>query len=106
MAQSVKHLTVSGHNLMICEFELWVELCVDSAEPALDSVSLSLSAPLLPVHLLSHSLSLSLSLSKINSKKKIFLTCSGVLFFLLIKFLLLQPNQGLCTIRYVYWLRE
>ena len=59
MAQLVKHLT-SGHDLMVHEFEPQVKLCADSVEPALDSVSPSLSAPS-PL-----ALSLSLSLSRKN----------------------------------------
>ena len=63
MVQSVKCLTLdlgSSHDLMVCEFKPHVGLCADSAEPASDSLSPSLSAPPLL------SLSLSLSLSKIN----------------------------------------
>ena len=59
---------VSGHNLMVCEFEPHVGLFADSSEPqpASDSVPPSLSAP--PPHLLTFSLSL--SLSKINKRLK------------------------------------
>ena len=59
MAQSVKRLTGSGHDLTVHEFEPCVELCADCSQPASDSVSPSPSArpPLM--------LSLSLSLSKI-----------------------------------------
>ena len=45
MAQSVKHLTLdlgSDHDLMVCEFEPHIGLCADGAEPAWDSVFLSL----------------------------------------------------------------
>ena len=45
MAQPAKHLTLgfgSGHDLTVCEFESHVGLYADSAEPAWDSVSLSL----------------------------------------------------------------
>ena len=64
MAQTVKPLTLgfgSGRDLMVLEFKLYVGLCADSAEPAWDSHSPSLSAP--------PQLTLSLSLSKINFKK-------------------------------------
>ena len=46
MAQPVKCPTLdlgSGHDLMVREFELCVRLCADSAEPAWDSLFLSLS---------------------------------------------------------------
>ena len=59
MAQSVKRLTPafgSGHDLTVCEVEPCAGLGADSVEPALDSLSLPLSAPSLHV--------LSLSLSK------------------------------------------
>ena len=45
---SVQHPTVdlvSGHDLMVRGFEPCIRLCTDSSEPALDSVSPSLSAP-------------------------------------------------------------
>ena len=45
VAQQVKCPTLglsSGHDLMVCEFELHVGLCTDSTEPAWDSVSPSL----------------------------------------------------------------
>ena len=48
MAQSVKHPTLdfgSGHDLTVGEFKPPVGLCTDSAEPAGDSLSASLSAP-------------------------------------------------------------
>ena len=48
VAQSVKRLTLgfsSGRDLTVCEFEPHIGLCADSAEPAWDSVSLTLSAP-------------------------------------------------------------
>ena len=38
----------SGHDLMICGLEPRVGLCADSAEPAWDILSLSLSLPLSP----------------------------------------------------------
>ena len=64
MAQSVKCPTLdfgSGHDLTVCEFEPCVTFCTDSAEPAWDSLSSSLSLPLsLPVF----SLSLSLKINK------------------------------------------
>ena len=61
MAQSVEHRTfgfVSGHDLMVCEFEPHVGLRADSVDPALDSLSPFLSAPPL--------LTLYASLSKIK----------------------------------------
>ena len=61
VAQSVKRLTGSGHDLTVHELEPRVRLCADSSEPGVCfgfCVS-SLSAPL-------HSLSLSLPLSKIK----------------------------------------
>ena len=61
VAQLVKPLTLGfglGHSLTVCEFEPHVRLHADSAEPAWDSLSPSLSAPPL--------LTLSVSLSKIN----------------------------------------
>ena len=66
MAQSVKHPTLdfaSSHDLMVHEFEPYVELCAVSSLSAWDSPSLSLSVFLPLPHL--HSLSLSVSL-KIN----------------------------------------
>ena len=48
MAQSAEHLTldfVSGHDLMVCEFEACIGLCADGADPAWSSLSLSLSVP-------------------------------------------------------------
>ena len=64
VAQLVKCPTLgfgSGHDVVVCEFEPYVGLHADSAEPAWDSLSLSLcSSPC--------SLSLSLSL-KINTIK-------------------------------------
>ena len=51
MAQLVKHLTLdfsSGNDLtVICEIQTHIGLCTDSVEPAWDSLSSSLSAPLL-----------------------------------------------------------
>ena len=47
-AQFVDLLTLgfgSGRDLTVCEFEPRVRLCADSAEPAWDSLSPSLSAP-------------------------------------------------------------
>ena len=61
MAQAVRHLTLdlgSGHDLIVCGFEPRIGLCADGAEPAWDSVSLSLSAPS------THSLSLPLKINK------------------------------------------
>ena len=43
MAQLVKHLT---YDLMACEFEPHIGLRADSAEPASDTLSPSLSDPL------------------------------------------------------------
>ena len=60
MAQSLKHLTLdfgSGHTLMVGEFEPFIRLCTDSAEPAWDS----LSASLLLGHAHTHTCSFSLS---------------------------------------------
>ena len=55
VAQSVKHLALdfsSSHDLTVREFEPRIRLWADGAEPAWDSLSLSLSAPL-PAHSLS-----------------------------------------------------
>ena len=49
VAQSVNCLTVdfgSGHGLAVLEFKPRSRLCADSAEPAWDSLSPSVSAPL------------------------------------------------------------
>ena len=54
----------SGHDLMVCECEPCVRLCVGNREPAWDSLSPSLSLSVPP--LLMFSLSLSLSLSSQN----------------------------------------
>ena len=46
MVQPVKRPTLgvgSGHDLTVREFESLVRLCADSAEPAWDSLSVSLS---------------------------------------------------------------
>ena len=59
VAQLVERPTLgfsSGHDLTVCEFEPCIGLCADSAEPAWDSLSPSLSASSL--------LACSLSLSK------------------------------------------
>ena len=69
MAQSVTHLTLdfsSGHDLIVrdltvCEVEPRIQLCADSAEPAWDSLSPILFAPLLCVWALSLSLSINKS---------------------------------------------
>ena len=48
MAQLITHQTLgfgSGHDLTVCEFEHHLGLCSDSAEPAWDSLSPSISAP-------------------------------------------------------------
>ena len=69
VAQSVKPLSLgfsSGQDPQFCEFEPWTGFCADSVEPVWDSVSPSLSLPLL------HSLSLSLSVSQINKLKNFF----------------------------------
>ena len=61
MAQLAKILTLdfgSGHDLMFCEIESHIRLCMDGMEPAWDSLSPSFSAPPL------FSLSLSLSQNK------------------------------------------
>ena len=66
MAQSVKHPILdcgSSHDLMVCGIEPRIGLCADSAEPAWDSLSPSLSAPL-PLML-----SLSFSVSKNKQPK-------------------------------------
>ena len=67
VAQSVKQQTDfgSGHDLAVCGFEPYIGLHTDSVEPAWDSFSPPLSAPL-PLIL---SLSLSLSVSKLTCKK-------------------------------------
>ena len=65
VAQSVKCPTLgfgSGHDLMIHEFKPHVRLCADGAEPAWDSLSLSLFAPPLLA------LSLSLKINKLFKK--------------------------------------
>ena len=49
VAQLVKRLTLgfgSGHDLVVGEFEPRVRFCVDSTEPAWNSLSLSLSLSL------------------------------------------------------------
>ena len=52
----------SGHDLIVCEFELCVRLCTDSSEPgACFGFCVSLSLCTFPTHTLSLSLSLSLS---------------------------------------------
>ena len=58
MAQLVKRLTGSGHDLMVGEFEPHIGLCAEaqSLEPASDSVSSSRSA--LPPFMLCLSVSL------------------------------------------------
>ena len=46
MAQSVKRPTLGfrlSHDLTVCEFEPHIGFCADSAKPAWDSLSLSLS---------------------------------------------------------------
>ena len=58
MAQLVKRLTLnfgSGHDLMVREFEPFVELCMEGMEPAWDSLSPQLA------HTLAISISLSIS---------------------------------------------
>ena len=65
MAQSVKGPTLdlgSSRDLMVHEFEPHIGLCIDSAEPAWDSLSPALSFPA-PSPLVLHSL-------KINKLKK------------------------------------
>ena len=52
MAQSVKRLTGSGHDLVVREFEPHIGLSAVSTEPASDLQSLSLP---LPTHALSSS---------------------------------------------------
>ena len=66
VAQSVKHPTLGfglGHDLTVCEFEPHIRLHADSAEPAWDSPSPSLSAP--PPHACTHALFLSLKINKL-----------------------------------------
>ena len=49
VVQSVERPTLdfsSGHDLAVCDFKPHVGLCADSAEPAWDSVFLSLSLTL------------------------------------------------------------
>ena len=71
VAQSVKHPTLdfgSDHDLMVCELEPHIGLCIDSVEPAEDSLS-----PPLPC-LFAHVLSLSHKMNKLKThikKKKI-----------------------------------
>ena len=55
-AQSVKRPTLdfdSGHDLMVRGFEPHVGLCTDGVEPAWDSLPLSVSVCLCPLHTLS-----------------------------------------------------
>ena len=54
----------SGHDLMVREMEPRVGLCADSMDPAWDSLSPCLSAPLPLTHMCPHAPSRSLSLSK------------------------------------------
>ena len=64
MAQLLKHLTldfVSGHDLMVCEFQPRTGLYADRVKLAWDSLPPPLSAP--------PSLACSLALSKINKVK-------------------------------------
>ena len=73
VAQSVKHPTLdfgSGHDLKIGETESRTGLCANSMEPAWDSFSPSLSAPLTleTEHL--HMFSLSLKNKLLNLKKE------------------------------------
>ena len=56
----MQHLGGSGHDLTVCEIKPRTWLYADNAEPAWDSVSLSLFLFALP--LLMHTFSLSLSL--------------------------------------------
>ena len=63
MAQEVKHPSFefgSGHDLTVHEIEPHIRVCTDSADPAWDSPSPSVSAPPLHAH----------SLSQINKLKK------------------------------------
>ena len=53
MAQSVEHPTLdfgSGHDLMAHEIKSQVGFCTDSVEPTWDSLSPSLSLPLLKIN--------------------------------------------------------
>ena len=66
VAQSVKRPTLdfgSGHDLMVCEIEPRVTLCIDREEPAGDSVPPCLSAPPLLTCACTHALAPSLSKS-------------------------------------------
>ena len=70
VAQSVEHLTLdfgSGHDLMVRGIEPHVRLCIDTVEPAWDSLSPRLSAP--PPLACAQEQALSL---EINSKTMIF----------------------------------
>ena len=70
MAQSVKHPTPdssSGHDLIVREMEPCMGLCTDSAEPAWDSLLLSLCPypdSLSPTH------NLSLKINKLKKKNR------------------------------------
>ena len=75
MAQSVKRLTLdfrSGHGLAVRGLESRMGVCPGGVEPAWDSLSPSLSLPLLRSLLLSLSLSLSpsLKINKLTLKRK------------------------------------
>ena len=68
MAQSVKYPTLdfsSSHDLVVCGIERHVGLCADSAEPAGDSLCLSVSLSLSPLSPLTRAHTLSL---KINTQ--------------------------------------
>ena len=73
MAQSVKHPTLdfsSGQDLGVCEFEPCTGLYADSAGPAWDSFSPSLSVPAPLVLSLSFSLKINKYIKKIFLIKK------------------------------------
>ena len=59
----------SGYDLIVREFKPCIGLCTDSAEPAWDSLSPSLSLPL--PHLHSFFLSLKINIKKKRKKKKL-----------------------------------
>ena len=73
MAQWVKHPTLdfgSGHDLLVRGIEPRVGLCTDSAEPAWDSLSPSLSA--------SPSFTISLKINQYTFKKREFISKNGL----------------------------
>ena len=72
MAQSIKLPTLgfgSGHDLRVGKFETHIGLCIDSAEPAWNSLSSSLCPS--PTHMHMHSLKIN-KLKKIKSLSNVF----------------------------------